>query len=302
MSTFMMVLTLVSLAGLLVISVYRFTKLKNRRRFIIQLLIISICLGALYFFWWSPKPTGKITETSNVYFVIVLYLFMLLGMLAQYVYTRFTQPKQEREKFDWGLFIAPVFASPIVFIPLLAALQNAEVDLQHLTTTRMMVFFVAFENGFFWKEYFDHRRKEKQDGTVEKVQLPTEAQWEKAARGTDGRIWPWGNEWDANKCNNSETGAKQTTPVGNYPQGASPYGLMDIAGNVLEWCADWYDENYYASAPDRNPPGVSSGTWRVLRGGSWVDFSGIVRVAGRRWVTDNGDVRLGFRCTSPRFP
>ena len=168
MSTFMMVLTLVSLAGLLVISVYRFTKLKNRRCLIIQLLIISICLGALYFFWWSPEPTGKTTETSNVYFVIVLYLFMLLGMLVHYVYTRFTQPKQEREKFDWGLFIAPVFASPIVFIPLLAALQNAEIDLQHLTTTRMMVFSVAFENGFFWKEYFDHRRKEKQDGTVEK--------------------------------------------------------------------------------------------------------------------------------------
>jgi hypothetical protein len=86
---------------------------------------------------------------------------MLLGMAAQYGYNRFEQPKAERKAFDFGLFIAPIFASPIIFIPLLAALQNADLDLTRLTTPKMMVFFVAFENGFFWKEYFDHRRLEK---------------------------------------------------------------------------------------------------------------------------------------------
>jgi len=96
--------------------------------------------------------------------------------------------------------------------------------------------------------------------------LPTEAQWEKAARGTDGRAYPWGDVWDPAKCVNY---AKTTHPVGSIPAGASPYGALDMAGNAWEWCADWYDFAYYRTAPMHNPPGPVTGRARVLRGVSW---------------------------------
>ncbi len=98
------------------------------------------------------------------------------------------------------------------------------------------------------------------------IGLPTEAQWEKAARGCDGRLWPWGDEFDESKCNIMGMG---TTPVGSYPRGASPYGVMDCAGNVWEWCHDWFAKDYYHYAPAQNPQGPDCGQYYVVRGGSW---------------------------------
>jgi formylglycine-generating enzyme required for sulfatase activity len=103
------------------------------------------------------------------------------------------------------------------------------------------------------------------------LSLPTEAQWEYAAAGPEAGQYPWGNAWDAKKCgnwNNPGPGGS-TWPVGSFPQGASWCGALDLAGNVWEWCQDWYDENYYAHSPAEDPAGPEAGTNRVLRGGSW---------------------------------
>ncbi len=137
------------------------------------------------------------------------------------------------------------------------------------------------------------------------VRLPTEAEWEKAAAWDDEkkvkRIWPWGNEWDAAKCNTAEGKAGGTTPVGKYsPGGDSPYGIADMAGNVWEWCADWYDADYYEkNPPEKNPQGPSSGELRVLRGGSWFSPRDVARCAFRDALTRFPDFWyffVGFRC------
>jgi formylglycine-generating enzyme required for sulfatase activity len=114
-----------------------------------------------------------------------------------------------------------------------------------------------------------------------KFKLPTEAQWEKVARGTDSRMYPWGNGEPDETLANFNRKIVKTSPVGSYPKGASPYGLLDMAGNVWEWCNDWYGIDYYKKSPKKNPTGPESGTGRVLRGGGWGNNAGYIRCANR---------------------
>ncbi|MFZ5916931.1 MAG: formylglycine-generating enzyme family protein [Chloroflexota bacterium] len=187
-----------------------------------------------------------------------------------------------------------------------------EIDLFEVTNAQFVAFVSATNyltdeekgGGAGWRSFFSDG---KENHPVVKVswndavayctwagkRLPSEAEWEKAARGTDGRVYPWGNDWDPEKANVRATGYRGTIPVGSLGSGVGPYGLFDMAGNVWEWTSDWYQP--YPGSAYQDP--YYGQRFRVTRGGGWFEEADTVRTSNRNSTSPtaaNDD--LGFRC------
>jgi formylglycine-generating enzyme required for sulfatase activity len=132
--------------------------------------------------------------------------------------------------------------------------------------------------------------------------LPTEAEREKATRGTDGRMWPWGNEPAPTPDHGvfrKNWGTEGNDKVGIRPAGVSPYGLLDTGGNMWEWCEDWWQTDYFATSPPKDPPGPKTGTAHVVKGGSWDSRPTVLSASSRNFgYTGYREGDYGFRCAA----
>lgn len=164
MSGLMTTIVSISIVGAVVLAISWFVKERNWIRLILSLagiVLFVILLASLFGFPTSITARGDRIEEP--YYVVVLYLFVLLGMMAQYLYCHLGRAKGKRSSFDVATFLAPLFLSPLVFAPIFVAFQGVGEGVAGMTTAKFMIFLVAFENGFFWKDFVENRKRKSED-------------------------------------------------------------------------------------------------------------------------------------------